>query len=56
MCAFVAALGDKGATRPGSIGLSPPICVFGVLLFRFVLQIPMPVLKLVLNPLGWSML
>jgi hypothetical protein len=35
-----------------SIGLSVLICVFGVLLFRFVLPIPMPVLKF----LGWSML
>jgi hypothetical protein len=52
MCVFVAALGDKQATWVGSIGLSALICVFGVLLFHFVLQIPMPVLKF----LGWSLL
>jgi hypothetical protein len=52
MCVFVASLGDKKATWMGSLGLSALICVFGVLLFHFVLQIPMPVLKF----LGWSML
>lgn len=52
MCVFVAALGDKGATWLGSFVLSTIITVFGVLLFHFVLQIPMPVLKF----MGWSML
>jgi len=52
MCVFVAALGDKKATWIGSFGLSALICVFGVLLFHFVLQIPMPVLKF----MGWSLL
>ncbi len=52
MCVFVAALGDKKATWAGTIGLSLLICVFGVLLFHFVLQIPMPVLKF----MGWSLL
>jgi hypothetical protein len=52
MCVFVAALGDKKATWAGSVGLSTLICVFGVLLFHFVLQIPMPVLKF----FGWSLL
>jgi hypothetical protein len=51
-CVFVAALGDKKATWVGSILLSLLITVFGVLLFHFVLQIPMPVLKL----FGWSIL
>lgn len=32
------------------------ICVFAVLLFHLVLQVPMPVLKLVLKFPGWSML
>ena len=46
MCVFIASLGDKKATWVGCIGLSALICVFGVSLFHFVLQIPMPVLKL----------
>ncbi len=52
MCVFVAALGDKQATWVGSLGLSALITFFGVLLFHFVLQIPMPVLKF----MGWSLL
>ena len=52
MCVFVAALGDKDATWVGSIGLSALITFFGVMLFHFVLQIPMPVLKF----MGWSLM
>ena len=52
MCVFVAALGDKQATWLGSFGLSAIISFFGVMLFHFVLQIPMPVLKF----MGWSLL
>ena len=52
MCVFVAALGDKKATWFGSFMLSALITFFGVLLFHFVLQIPMPVLKF----MGWSLL
>ena len=52
MCVFVAALGDKDATWLGSILLASLITFFGVMLFHFVLQIPMPVLKF----MGWSML
>jgi Tripartite tricarboxylate transporter TctB family len=52
MCVFVAALGDKQATWLGSFGLSAIIAFFGVMLFHFVLQIPMPVLKF----MGWSLL
>ena len=44
-CVFVASLGDHKATWFGSVVLSALITVFGVLLFHFVLQIPMPVLK-----------
>ena len=51
-CVFVAALGDKKATWLGTFGLSVLITVFGVALFHFVLQIPMPVLKF----FGWSVL
>ena len=51
-CVFVAALGEKTSTWLGSILLSLLITVFGVLLFHFVLQIPMPVLKF----MTWSLL
>jgi hypothetical protein len=44
-CVFVAALGDKGATWKGSLALAAFITVFGVALFSYVLQIPMPVLQ-----------
>src|SRR6476646_5448081 len=52
MCVFVAALGDKDATWLGSFLLSALITFVGVMLFHFVLQIPMPVLKF----MGWSLL
>jgi hypothetical protein len=51
-CVFVASLGDAKATWLGSVVLSCIITVFGVLLFHFVLQIPMPVLKF----FSWSIL
>ena len=51
-CVYVAALGDNDATWLGSFLLSCVITFFGVLLFHFVLQIPMPVLKF----MSWSIL
>jgi hypothetical protein len=51
-CVFVAALGDRKATWLGAVVLGAIITVFGVLLFHFVLQIPMPVLKF----FEWSIL
>src|SRR5262249_47169724 len=44
-CVFVAALGDREATWKSSLILAAGITVFGVLLFHYVLQIPMPVLE-----------
>jgi hypothetical protein len=44
-CVFVAALGDKSATLKSSVVLASIITVFGVALFHFLLQIPMPVLE-----------
>jgi putative tricarboxylic transport membrane protein len=44
-CVFVAALGDKNATLKSSVVLASIITVFGVALFHFLLQIPMPVLE-----------
>ncbi len=51
-CVFVASLGDHNATWIGSVLMSLLITVFGVLLFHFVLQIPMPVLKF----FSWSVM
>ncbi len=51
-CVFVASLGDHKANWLASLILSAIITVFGVLLFHFVLQIPMPVLKF----LDWSVM
>jgi len=44
-CVFVAALGDKTATWKGSFLLAALVSAFGVALFSYVLQIPMPVLQ-----------
>jgi hypothetical protein len=42
-CVFVAALGDKDATWLGTAVLSTVVTVFGVALFSYFLQVPMPV-------------
>jgi len=44
MCVFIAALGDKTATWLGTIVLSAIVTVFGVALFSYFLQVPMPIL------------
>ena len=44
MCVFIAALGDKTATWLGTIILSAVVTVFGVALFSYFLQVPMPIL------------
>jgi Tripartite tricarboxylate transporter TctB family len=43
-CVFIAALGDKTATWKGTIILSTVVTVFGVTLFSYFLQVPMPIL------------
>lgn len=43
-CVFIAALGDKTATWKGTIILSTVITAFGVGLFSYFLQVPMPIL------------
>ncbi len=43
-CVFVAALGDKNATWKGSVILAAVVTVFGVALFSYFLQVPMPIL------------
>jgi len=44
-CVFVAAMGDRSMTWLQAVVLSLIITVFGVGLFHYVLQIPMPVLE-----------
>jgi hypothetical protein len=44
MCVLIAALGDKGATWKSSIILASVVTVFGVALFSYFLQVPMPIL------------
>lgn len=44
-CVFVAALGARGATLKSALVLSTIVTIFGVVLFSYVLQIPMPVLQ-----------
>jgi putative tricarboxylic transport membrane protein len=43
-CVFIAALGDKTATWKGTIILATVVTVFGVALFSYFLQVPMPIL------------
>jgi heme A synthase len=43
-CVFVAALGDKQATWLGTFVLSTVVTIFGVGLFSYFLQVPMPIL------------
>jgi putative Ca2+/H+ antiporter (TMEM165/GDT1 family) len=43
-CVFIAALGDRNATWKSTIILSTVVTVFGVGLFSYFLQVPMPIL------------
>jgi hypothetical protein len=43
-CVFIAALGDKDATWRGTFILASIVTVFGVSLFSYFLQVPMPIL------------
>lgn len=43
-CVFVAAMGDREATLKSAVVLSAVITAFGVGLFSYILQIPMPIL------------
>lgn len=43
-CVFIAALGDRNATLLSTIILSTLVTVFGVALFAYFLQVPMPIL------------
>jgi hypothetical protein len=43
-CVFIAALGDRNKTWKGTIVLASVVTVFGVILFSYFLQVPMPIL------------
>jgi hypothetical protein len=44
-CVFVSALGDRTATWKGALGLAVVVTTFGVMLFSYVLKVPMPILQ-----------
>jgi hypothetical protein len=44
-CVFISALGDRGSNWKSSLILAAFITVFGVALFHYLLQLPMPVLE-----------
>jgi putative Ca2+/H+ antiporter (TMEM165/GDT1 family) len=44
-CVFMAALGDRNTSWKGALGLAAFITAFGIVLFSFVLRIPIPVLE-----------
>lgn len=44
-CVFVSALGDRKTTPKAALALAAGITVFGVILFSYFLQIPMPVFQ-----------
>jgi putative Ca2+/H+ antiporter (TMEM165/GDT1 family) len=43
-CVFIAALGDRNRTWKATIILATVVTVFGVALFSYLLQVPMPIL------------
>jgi hypothetical protein len=43
-CVFVSSLGDRAATIKSSIVLATVVTIFGVGLFSYLLQVPMPLL------------
>ena len=45
-CVFIAALGDRTATVKGAAALAAGATVFGMLLFSYALQMPLPLWRL----------
>ena len=45
VCVFVCALGDKTATLKGTLIMSAGVTVFGVILFSYLLGVPLPLLR-----------
>ena len=44
-CVFVSALGDRETTPKGAAILAAGVTIFGILLFSYLLQVSMPILK-----------
>jgi hypothetical protein len=44
-CVFVSALGDRDTTLKGALILATCVTAFGIVLFSYLLKIPMPILK-----------
>ena len=44
-CVFVSALGDRTATWKSAFVLASCVTVFGVALFSYLLQVPIPILR-----------
>ncbi len=44
-CVFVSALGDRKSTLKSSAILAAGVSIFGVLLFHYLLKLPMPMLS-----------
>jgi len=44
-CVFISALGDRSTTLKSAAVLAAGVTVFGVVLFAYLLKMPMPVLK-----------
>lgn len=44
-CVFVAAWGDREATLRGSLGLAAIVTMLGVIVFWWLLQVPLPLLQ-----------
>ena len=44
-CVFVSALGDRDTTLKGAVILAACTTVFGIILFSYFLQIPMPIIN-----------
>jgi hypothetical protein len=43
-CVFIASLGDRNRTWKSTIILATVVTVFGVVLFSYFLQVPMPII------------
>jgi Tripartite tricarboxylate transporter TctB family len=45
LCVFISSLGDRSITWKGAFGLATVVTVFGVLIFSYLLQVQLPLLK-----------
>jgi Tripartite tricarboxylate transporter TctB family len=45
LCVFVSSLGDRTITWKGAVGLATVVTAFGVLIFSYILQVQMPLVR-----------